>query len=328
MSNFCKSLTIVVPTFNHPKYIDYFLEKIGNIDCYDVMLEIHDSSTNDDTEKIVCEYLKKYKNLVYKKYDDIHVDIKTILALTSIKTKYVHLCGDGVIPNLAKIYKACINYIIQDYDIIEIYDSQNKKHISQYHKNQKQRGKGDIIYSELLDYVDDNIWHLPYYGGTIIKSDIFSKYNIENLKDVINSGFVYPYMILKGIPINFKAVALGDDFLIPNIYKKQSLWISNNKIAILLWAKNFPETMWKTAKISTDKFQGIMISAEKKLKFLTFKGLLSFRSTDNFNFKIRKQYKYYLKQYGCCNSIFMFFICLIPKKILCLAKIIKKGIHL
>lgn len=310
-------LTIVMPTYNHPDYIRYTLETILNIDEYNILFEIHDSSTDDETKKIVDEYKEKYKNLSYIKYEDIDVDIKTIVALNSVKTKYVHLCGDGAIPNLEKITSLCQKYMDSDFDIIELYDTQNKKHITEFNKIKECRKQEEIVYSNLYDYLYDNIWHLPCYGGSIVKSSIFSSFNEENMKELISCGYVYPYMVILNLDDKLKAVALGDDFLLPNIRKKASIWIKEGR-GIELWANKFPNTIYKTKKCSDDEFKTIMIESQKKLNLLTFKGLLTFRMNGNFNFKVKRQYSDSLNKYGACSKFKMNLICLTPKWVLSL----------
>ena len=323
MENFRNELTIAVVTFNHPEYIKYFLNTIDDIDLYKIYLEIHDSSTNDETEKIVYEFKKKYKNLDYIKYENINVDKKTILALKNKKTEYVQLCGDGVIPNLKIFLKYWDEIEKNKFDIIEMYDKQNKKHINYFYKMSKYK-KMPFIYNDIYNYMFDNIWHLPYYGGTIVKSTCFDDIDVNDYNDIIGSGFIYPYVVIKKISSNINATAYGDDFLIPNIYKKSSMWVSKYKTGIELWAKNFPSVMKKASQLNEKKFDVIIKQAEINLDFLTFKGLLSFRESNNINFDIYKKYKEYLLKYSSCSKFTIIFICMVPKFILTIIKKIIK----
>ena len=316
-------LTIVVPTFNHPDYIEYYLSKADYLDKFNIRLEICDSSTNDDTEKVVETYKQTYENLHYRRYNDINVDLKTFLCLNSCQTKYVFLCGDGVILNAESVYEKILSYMEQDYDVIEFYDDINKKHIGYYKKLSKQHKNSEIVYDNLKSHMLDNYWHMPYYGGTIIKSEVFKRINQDDIQALIGTGFIYPYMICSYADMDAKTVVLGGDYLIENIRKKAAMWL-NNGMAIKIWAKQFPEVIYMLPDRFNDIKKELAVNSEKRLQFVTIKGLCSLRASNNYGLKIYKEYKKELIAYSPVNKFGLVTIALIPKFIFKCARKVKR----
>jgi glycosyltransferase involved in cell wall biosynthesis len=99
-------ITIVIPTYNRPQAIAFLLKKcLNNFDTSFYSLQVHDSSQNDDTQKIIFDFNQNNNNIIiYKRYDaTINGDKKTMLALKEVTTPFLYLLGDGVAPNLAQI---------------------------------------------------------------------------------------------------------------------------------------------------------------------------------------------------------------------------------
>jgi len=325
--DFNNKLTIIVPTYNHSDYMDFYLSKMKIIDDINVILEIHDSSVDGKTQQVVERYQKTIKNLKYYKYEDIDVDVKTVVALQNCSTEYVFLCGDGVILNLEKTGKVILDAIQEGFDIIELYDETTPKHYNYYRSLSEKYSDDKIVYEEIIKHFMDNVWHMPYYGGSIVKSKVFKYAKLEQMEAVIGLGFVYPYMIYNYPYKNFKAVVLGSDFHIRNPYKKMAIWASTQKSAIKIWAHNFPTTINNLAEqYNTYKLSTIMYS-EKILEYLTFRGLLYLRAIDNFNLKILKQYKHEMKTYATCGSFMQTVIAITPKFVLKVLKHIKNIIR-
>ncbi|MCI8475826.1 MAG: hypothetical protein HFE42_02095 [Clostridia bacterium] len=315
-------LTIVLTTYNHPEYIEYYLSKCDYLDELNIILEIHDSSTNDETERTVNNYQQKYKNLLYYHYDDINIDLKTFLCLKRCQTKYVFLCGDGVILNANRVYGKIMSYMEQDYDIIEFYDDINKKHIQYYHNLEDKYNSSEIVYHNLKNHMLDNYWHMPYYGGTIVKSGIFKRIKQDDIQLLIGTGFIYPYMICAYTNIDANSVVLGGDYLIPNIKKKAAIWL-NEKVAIAIWAKQFPEVINMLPDEFAEIRKKLIINSEKRLQFITIKGLCYLRVNNNYDIKIYKEYRKELVAYSPLNKAGLIAVAIFPKWILKLVRAIK-----
>ena len=58
-------VSIIIPTFNRPKYFQIALESALNQTYKNFEIFITDNSTNDDTEILIQDYLKKFSNIKY-----------------------------------------------------------------------------------------------------------------------------------------------------------------------------------------------------------------------------------------------------------------------
>ena len=58
-------VTVVIPTFNRPKYFQAALESVLNQTYRNFEIFISDNSTDNDTENLMQDYLKKYSNIKY-----------------------------------------------------------------------------------------------------------------------------------------------------------------------------------------------------------------------------------------------------------------------
>lgn len=315
-------LTIVVPTYNHSDYIEYYLSKSDYIDKLNIALEICDSSTNEETKKVVEKYQQKYSNLSYIHYDDINVDLKTFLCLNKCHTKYVFLCGDGVILNAEVIYNKILPYLQRGFDLIEFYDDINEKHIDYYYKLNKKYGTQDIIYNNLKSHIQDNFWHMPFYGGTIVKSEIFNKIKQDDIQNLIGTGFIYPFMICAFADMGAMSVVLGGNYLIANIRKKAAIWL-DKQVAIKIWAKQFPAVIGMLPDEFNDIKKELILNSERRLQFITLRGLCYFRINNNYSLKIYKEYKKELLTYSPLNKSKLILIAIFPKWVLKIVRAIK-----
>lgn len=310
-------LTIVVPTYNHPEMIKYYIEHCKNLNQTNVILAIHDSSTDDKTKQIIIE--ANNPNIEYFHYDDINVDQKTILCLQSVKTKYVMLCGDGAIFNNQDYYKQLERFLDEDFDLIEIYDTAVKRHIDYFNKLDKDKN-GFIIYNDITEHFKDNYWHMPYYGGSIVKASVFKEYSIDDLKDFIGSGFIYPYMIYNRLAkSNSRCLVLGGNSLLKNIYKKDSMWTKDGS-AMRIWIDNFLFVVNSLPDLYNPYKEVVLKTANIRTTFLTFKGLLAWRRDGSYNYKLYKQFKIRLKFMSNVKCFNLFLISIFPRWILKLIK--------
>ena len=63
-------VSIIIPTFNRPKYFQEALESALNQTYRNFEIFITDNSTEDDTENLMKDYLQKYSNIKYVRYKD------------------------------------------------------------------------------------------------------------------------------------------------------------------------------------------------------------------------------------------------------------------
>lgn len=318
-------LTVIIPTCNHPKNIEeIFLNICDDIKKYDIIVEVHDSSISDDTKQIVNIFSKTNSLIRYFRYDNnINIDLKTILALKKCETEYLYLCGDKCYLNLNKI-EVINRCFLKDYSVIEMYDSINSRHFSYYEGYLKKKyGCEEIVYSDAKTYVKENIWHLPYYGGSIAKSELFKNISLDDIDDMIGSGFIYPYIIANTINRYKKMIVLGGDFVRLVNCAGESGWIVNREV-FKIWAVNFPNSIMKIANLNMSEKKDIIIYSERKLRFFDARFLIYCRTNGNFNLSIFLRHRLELKTFSNNNIFILFLIAIIPSNFWIVAKKMKK----
>ena len=65
-------VTIIIPTFNRPKYFQEALESVLNQTYKNFEIFISDNSTNDETENLIQDYLKNYSNIKYFHHENFN----------------------------------------------------------------------------------------------------------------------------------------------------------------------------------------------------------------------------------------------------------------
>ena len=306
-------LTIVIPTYNHPEYIDYCLQQSSYIDQLNIRLEIHDSSPNESTRDIVSKYKEIYKNLEYIKHEDVSVDIKILTALKGVKTKYVYLCGDGLIFNAIDNYAKIQDYLKQDIDVITIYGTHVDAYKNYFDKLAIKYSRTEINYDSLTKHIKENLWYMTLYGGSIVKKEVFDEYTIESVRNMIGTGFLYAYLIYNHKYDNFRAIVLNGNYQIANICKKAPFWVTVEKRAIELWAHNFPQMIMGITPLSIEERECMIKESEEILDVFSKKKLLIYRVTNNYNYKIYKQYKADLLKYSGQSLFTLWQIAMCPK---------------
>lgn len=307
-------LEIVIPTYNHPEYIQTILKHLSKFETgeYDFILSVFDSSTNNKTEEIVNESSSDYVRY-FRMDSSLDIDEKTILALKMAEADYIMLCGDGHCPEVDRIFED-INFRDTETEIYVLYDkkwrAQNKYFVS----------LNEFYFSSKDEFFKAHFWQLVLYGGSIIAKSLINKIDLDYVVSRFNgSGFIFPCALV--IYSTGKYKALSDNFLFDVPEKILAGWMSSG-IGIELWTIRYSEAVKKLAGfISDDTIESIIHTTGGRTKFLAAKGLMSFRTNGNYNYKIYKKYKKELKEYGSCSSFMLWLIAVIPSWCF---KIIKK----
>ena len=177
MKNF--TLDIVVPTYNRPKSINYFLNQIKKFDYkrYNFSVSIYDSGTTDETKKIVCE--NGDSNIFYYRMESsINVDEKTLISVKNSTAEYVLLCGDGIVPQIDKIFDD-IDFSL-DYELIVIYSGALNA-VNRYFLNWDNQTS-----DAKSEFFKKNYAQITLYGGTICRKDLIRK--IDRKSTRLNSS--------------------------------------------------------------------------------------------------------------------------------------------
>ena len=315
MNNFL--LEVVIPTYNRPKCIEsilnYFVDNY-NKKVYDFCISIYDSSINNETEKVVSSYGLNYVKY-YRISDKIDVDKKTVMALKNSTSDYIWLCGDGIIPKVDEIFerfdlKKC------GYELIVLY-SKYLTTINRYYLKLNEcedRNKGDFF--------ENNFAQITLYGGTICARTIIEKADIKELEQYYLTGFIYPCML--AIYSSGPYYRSLGEYLISLENKGSPGWINSGN-AIRTWTYNFYNDVMSLSVYLGGKATNKIICSNGKLTgFLTFKGFVWFRATGNFNWKIYKEYKFYIHKCKACSIMAIYLVLLMPEKLtICMRKLYK-----
>ena len=309
-------ITMIMPTFNHPTYIEYFINNAvipytGTL----FRFEIHDSSTNNDTKNLIDEYNENHNvKIKYFRYEsNINGDLKTYKALCQCDTAHLYLMGDGVCPdfNILENYLLKNEYYRYDYLGIEPYFF--------CERFKKYKLKNDQIYDEYdVGPFFSLFYHeFTFYGGSlcskkiwdfVINHNLFEKFKCED-----RFSFAYDLSIFEALSMNdFKYGMSFISFFKPNPLKKASTWI-------------YGENYYKIGLCEIEHDISIMSSYYEKYKksaikknrkvFWNIKVLLQNRLKGNVNFKLYKKYKKQLQECRS-NCLIYFIVCLIPKLVL------------
>lgn len=302
-------LEIVIPTYRNPACMNANLECMSRYfaEGHDFFISVYDSSEDDETQKIV----EKYANdrIVYHRLSpEIHVDEKTVYALKHATGKYVLLGGDGNITKIDEIFHA-IDFEKGEAEIYLIYNSSSEHYHSFFKDLQKTE------YTDKNEFFSLHYWYVTFYGGSICKSEIFHRMD-ENavLERFKGCNLIYPNML--ATISNGPYRVLECDSFYRNPHKNSSGWILDHS-AVEIWAKKLTESVERLrGDLSDEAVEEIIRTTNRYNRFFTAKGLMSFRCTKNFDLKIRKKYKPYLKKCLACSWSTSFLIALCPRFIL------------
>lgn len=307
-------ITMVMPTFNHSTYIDYFLNNA--VDTYNGNLfkfEIHDSSENDDTKDLIEKFNNIHKTKVkYFRYEStLNGDLKTYKALSQCPTDFLYLMGDGVCPDFNKLEEYLLEKKFNEYDLFGIFMP------GWTERFKKENFKLDTIYDNYeIDKFFSLFFHeFTYYGGSIISKNLW-----EYVKDnsifknyEFNGRYSYAYdsSLFTALAKNnsFKYCASFISFYRGNPLKKASVW-SHGETLYTIGIQEFENDVTKLPDIY-NPYKQYMFKKSRKVGF-NFHAVLFYKLNNSIKFKYLKKYKKDLKHVKS-NYYMMLCICFVPK---------------
>ena len=225
--------TIVVPTFNRPEAIKWYLEQFKNFTDDMLVLSIHDSSDNEETNRIIeNESLNEAKVRYYRYDSSIDPDSKMFEAIKSVNTDYVWLASDGAVVDQGVFLNEIVHYLNLEYDLIHLDTSDPYK-------------LGVCEYKNPERFFDDCFWSVTGYGSTIVKKSFLmeSLSIVEELKELYSkqAAFLWPCLIFHLLANKeSKVIHLPCKYYKTNPYKMSSSWLSNGK-ALEIWVDTLIE---------------------------------------------------------------------------------------
>lgn len=314
---------IVLVTYNHPKLIEYILGEYQNyFASLDFVLSVHDSSENDDTKAIVQSNKYYGTKLRYYRYDSsVCVDKKTLLALKNSTGDYVMLAGDGWVVRIDNMLHL-IKGLDRQYEIVTVYNLAIDEYAHFYNKYVR----ADCGEDDICKYLRQNYWYLALYGGSVVRRELIGRIDVDEMVQKYNGkGFIYPSTLAEYA--HGPLYTAGIVSMNPNIYKKAAGWFLNHQ-AMKTWTKNFYESVYLISDgvLGEGDKQFIVSTANRHTGFLTFSNLLRWKTHDNFDYSLYREYKFYFNKMRACNRLQLFVALIIPKALLKLIRRAKRAI--
>ncbi|MBP5553344.1 MAG: hypothetical protein J6X94_00575 [Lachnospiraceae bacterium] len=158
-------LLIVIPTWERCQAIERLLsEEVEVLSEFKIDICIYDSSRGDETFKLVCEYIKKHKNVLYERVDDaIPSNVKYFdicRKISDSKYKYLWIIQDHLI-----IKREAIQHIINALDTCADF----------YYLDMFSNMYNQKVENDLNSFAIKSAWMLTRYGTAVFKIDSFLK---------------------------------------------------------------------------------------------------------------------------------------------------------
>lgn len=182
-----KSVELAISTYNRSsilgKWIDSNYTDISNLGF---SLAVYDSSTNNETQKLISLInSQSTKKIKYRRIDsNVRLDEKVLISMMESEFEYVWPLGDSRHINFADFEKKVVPFLQKGYDYMCIW-SESKVNND---------GK---TYQDSVSFFNDCFWHVTWLGSLIIKKELLLQLNDPNIfKEYIkkynrNDGFSY-----------------------------------------------------------------------------------------------------------------------------------------
>ena len=288
-------VTIAIPTRDHPQYFThafkYYLSQ--NIRCTFLIL---DSSRGEDTQKICLEYEKKGLHIQYMKVPEkLTPDEKERIALSSFQTRYLWICGDGIVIKKETFHNG---WFCDKYHAIHFIDSQIYCHQKFFSENQY---PSKSVYDNHESFAKNFFWTGTFMGALVIDRTlsewiIAKQYNHASL----NTGFYRIAAFIEAMgALSSKVLVLFTDYCYTNPSKRISTWMSSNE-AFEIWTRRLPRAVESISNISYKTKEVLIKTTAYRNGFLTLRGLLRWRAMGILN---RNTAKIYYQDIVRCSYI-------------------------
>ena len=298
-----EKITVVIPTYERPECIKFFLENLKK--TYDPMFrfEVHDSSNSIDTFKIIDEFNKNNPiKILYKKYSSsLSADEKMYKIMKEVEGEYIQLSTDCYYLDYKKISSSFIDNNFEKYDYIKLESSFNHRL-----KCSKKMFKRDINIIkndfEKDEYIKEFLVGSTMWGSTIVKNSV--------IKNAIKEGYFQKYIEANAPCWMFSFSILEYMFFNCNkekfAYYCTDLWKENEaKYLYPHWQKaekwyDISFYQFNTAvSLLTNKLEHIKKNIVKNLHkaLVSMKTLYILRQNNTINKPLLKKYKKYIVKF-------------------------------
>ena len=300
-------LSIVIPTYNNSKFLDYLLElQLPIIEKYKIKLYICDNKCTDNTSEVITKWSKKYP-FIDCRINDIHLSVQKNIeqAINLPSSKYVWLLGD--------------RYYIPDGTIKYVLDSLNTE------------PSKDLLIVNLENLIN-NTPSFNYDNSEVLLSDLghlmtciaVSIINIKAIKklkfkDYYDSAFPHFCTLFEYLNSNNFNALWVSEFSVkaishPNLNRKN--W-SHDERALSLGAKDWVTSVFS---LSSDYSYDSKIKCIKKFgvlsKLFTFRGIVLMRMRGNLTYSTYKKYSREISLVVNYSEVIVVLMSVFPRSIL------------
>ncbi len=305
-------MAICIPTYGRSRVVEemlcrcarYYLE-LG-LDIY-----IYDSSTDDDTQKVVEEYAQKLGGIYYVKMpSDMHANMKVfkIFQQYNMKHKYefIWLCGDAW-QFSKRLVESVVLQLDTQYDMIEV----NVAAVETV---------GTKVYTDYNQYLKDCAWHLSLFGAVILNVKTMlegvnweyyeKKYDDKVLIYYSHVGFYFERLAEKE---QFKAlhIRFNPGWGRTSRFRKQCAWYQDTFFIV---CNGWISTIEALPDCYTTKEQAIL-SLGVNSQFKDEIRFWELRAHKVYDWKIYKRYKTQFRRMCNVSELKLAFIACMPSKL-------------
>lgn len=287
-----KRLALIIPTYNRPQCVDYYLGKrLNQFAERNIDVIIFDSSTSEETKTTVQKYQKKgAKNLFYSYFHEEQIDIRSIDRKVYIACKkyaecydYLWFSSDGTVFDIKGLWNELSAAMEVEADYIAV------NHIMADDFQRRQ-------YSDSRNFLCDYSWELTLIGANIISTKHLLK-AVRQYPVITGDDFWY-WLPLACFHLfayqKIKAIVLGNSCPYEmNPLRADPFWKKNGD-TIWQWAKIWPEAIDALPAYYDDIKEIVIRSQEEHMHVFTIKSLLGMKASGQISFKDVVRYKTYL----------------------------------
>lgn len=302
-------LSVCIPTYNRPNIVkDTLRYELASMKELKVDMYIYDSSSNNETEKIIVEFQNKgFNNLYYIKLpSDISLENKVtkIYQKYEIEKDYEYIWLTNDVFGISKILlKDVLSYLGHEYSMILV-------------NNRDMERIGIKEYNNQGNFFDDCAWRSTLFGAVITNKKLLEKVDWDKiLAKYTGIEFFYVAMYFETILQldKFRALHIGTGNGIRySKLKKDSHW---KEKTFQVWC-----TYWQEAINMLPQYYKNKAIVIKKLGIysglFTKVGLVSAKINGLYNYRIYKEFKYRLLATTNLSNVSLFIISITPISIL------------
>lgn len=300
-------LSVAIPTYNRINYLqeclNCLISQIEEFNNLNVEIVISDNGSTDDTEKVVSEYLRKYRFIRYVRFDTNQgFDINVRSCVDNSAGKYIHILSDDDLVSKNYLYEI-MKVLSKDPDFVALSSKAFKLDIDDINETD---GQGfnfinninlEFNKENLINFIDVVSYWFTFVSAFIFKREIAMLVNEQFLTKTYGSWFAH-------IPYYFSCLKFGSKF----IFASNKVFINGrvNNFAHYnfydVFLNKFKKTLTDCCRYFNLPKKIVRICYSKMLKYHTHSFEYRIRIGEITTFKTKPKFRYVLKTLSYYNS--------------------------